>query len=131
MACVVALPFSDLAPCTPAVLRLILPDTPVPLSYVSSTGSGVSPSSLLQYGIVQRKVSHQPLQPAIFFLQFFQSPGLFHPHAAIPSAPAVIGLFGYPDLSAGFTDSSSLADQNFSFAQLVDDLLRFECSFGQ
>jgi len=110
----------------PVVRIQIAFDILVPPPFVSLTGSGVSPGSLLEDGIIQRKISHQPLQPGIFLLQFPQPPGLFHPHATVLSAPAVVGLFGDTDLSAGFSNRTTLADQDFSLTKLVDDLLRFE-----
>ena len=36
---------------------------------------------------------------------------------------AVVGLLGYSYLPAGFSDRGPLADEDFGFPQLVDDLL--------
>ncbi len=54
----------------------------------------------------------------------FQSSGLLYSKTTVLFAPPVVGLFGDPNLPAGFADASSLIQQDLSFAQLVDNLLR-------
>lgn len=127
----VALPLPGSVPCMPVFPRQIAYDRLVPLSCVSLTGSGVSPGSLLQDGIVQRKIGHQSFQSGVFLLQLSQPLSLFYTYSAVLSTPAIIGLFGDADFSAGLTDCATLADQYFSLAELIDDLLWFELYSGQ
>ncbi len=96
-------------------------NTPELLSGVSGTGSGVSLGCLLQDRVIQRDISHQSLQPDILLLEFLESPGLLYSHAAVLSAPAVVGMVGHAKLSAGFGNRTALAQQNLSFPQLADD----------
>ncbi len=51
---------------------------------------------------------------------------LLNTHTAVLFAPPIIGLFGDPDLSAGFSDRDTLIDVDLGFPQLVDDLFRSE-----
>ena len=73
---------------------------------------------------------------SLFGLVFSFSSSLSRLACSTPMPPyslrqPVIGLFGDSDFSTGFTNSVTLADQDFSLAELVDDLLRFEYFSGQ
>jgi len=55
---------------------------------------------ILQHGLVQAKIGHQPLKLAIFLLQLLQTSELARPHAALLLLPTGKGLFAYPHLAA-------------------------------
>ena len=51
-------------------------------------------------------------------LIIFSAP-LLNSHTAVLFTPSVVGLFGDPDLSTGFTNGSALVKQDLSFTELV------------
>ena len=71
-------------------------------------GLEVSLRHLFQYGIIQGDVGYQLLKPGILFLQTLEFLCLLNPHAAVLFTPTVVGLFGDPDLPAGFTHGTPL-----------------------
>ena len=60
----------------------------------------------------------------VLLLQLFEPPGLIGAHATIFFAPTVVGLNTHADLSGGILCGQSLAEQYFSFPQMMDNLLR-------
>ena len=88
------------------------------------TGLKVSLRHLFQNSIIQGDIGYQLLQPDILPLQCLEPFCLLYSHTTILFAPPVVGLFGDSDLPAGLADVSSLIQQDLSFAQLVDNLLR-------
>ena len=88
------------------------------------TGLEVSLRCLFQDGIIQGNVGYQLLQASILSLQDLELLRLLYPHATVFFTPPVVSLFGDPDLPAGFTHCTSLVLQEFSFTQLIDNLLR-------
>ncbi len=48
---------------------------------------------------------------------------LLYPQTAVLFTPAIVGLLGYTDLSAGFRDRDPLVDVDLGFPQLVQDLV--------
>ena len=87
------------------------------------TGLEVSLRNLFQDSVIQGKIGNQLPQPSVLFLQLFELLSLLYTHATILSPPAIVGLFGDADLSAGFTNGSPLDNQDPNLTKLVDDLL--------
>ncbi len=110
-------------PGTPAFPRQQAGDTRGQPACASSTGSEVSPCGLLQDSVVQGYVSNQLLQSGVLLLEFLQASGLLHPHAAILTSSAIVGLLCYPYSPAGLAYRLPLAQMNLSLSQFVDDLL--------
>ena len=84
----------------------------------------MSPGSLLQDGVIQAEVSHQLLETGVLLLETLQLPRLLNPHATVFLASPVVRLLSDSDFPAGFDNVAPLAEQDLSFPQLVDDLLR-------
>ncbi len=70
------------------------------------------------------RFSYQLLQPGIIPLQALEPFCLLNTHTAVLFTPAVVSAAANPDLLPDYGEGSSLAEQDFSLAELVDDLLR-------
>ena len=71
----------------------------------TAPGLEVSPGNVLEDLLIQAEFAHQPLQLAVFLLQFLQPLGLVHLQAAVLLALAVVGLFrdtGFPAAGVEF-----------------------------
>jgi len=90
--------------------------------FVSVPGSVISRESLFEDRIIQRKNSHQLLEPGVFPLQFFKVFDLVHLHPAVLLTPFVIGAVTDAQLSAELLDRTTGGDFGISFSKHFDNL---------
>ena len=79
------------------------------------TGLEVSLRDFFEDRVVEGNVGHQLLQTGVLLLQVPEPPGLVDAHATVGFTPAVVGLLGDTNLSAGFSNGNTLVDVDLSF----------------
>jgi len=82
----------------PVRRRLACHELPEPPG-VSEAGSAVWGRRFFQNRDVQRLIGHQLLKLSVLGLQRFESTSLVHPQSTVLLPPAVVGLFGNPQLA--------------------------------
>src|SRR2546425_1333060 len=79
---------------------------------------GFFSQGLRQHMLVEREVSDEPFEPAIFFLHLPEAPQLAHAEVRVLLLPGVEGGVTHPELSAEVADRGAA----FSLADRVDNL---------
>ena len=86
-------------------------------------GAEVSRCDVPQHRVVQRLIGHQPLQPTVLALQFFQPLGLVDPQPPVLPPPAVIRWLGHAEAARDLRDRFPLREHHLRLPQFADDLL--------
>ena len=89
----------------------------------AAPGSEVSLGRFRQHQLVQRQVRHRTAQPLVCLLQALQLTQLLRPYASIRVPPAVIGLFGNPNLADRIDPVPALPRKHLNLTQPLNDFL--------
>ena len=92
--------------------------------YGAAPGLEVSPGDVLKDLLVQAEFSYQPLQLAVFLLQFLQPFRLVHLQAAVFLAPAVVGLLGDAAFPARDRSRLAVCNSNLDLPKQAHNLFR-------
>src|SRR5262249_5447516 len=114
----------DRARCTLGVPTPPAPHGPGPHSAGGARGLVVSLGGLFQDQLVQRQISHCPLQPGVLPLKLLQPLRLIQLQTAILGAPPIIGLLRHADRPAQLCNLAAAGQPNLHLTKLPNNLFR-------
>src|SRR5262249_52103449 len=93
-----------------------------PRPHADEPGLEVSLSDLFEDGQIERLVGDDPFEPQILLLQGCEALRLIHAQPSILFLPAVVGVFGDPELPTGLEHGQPLAGVELNRPQMLNNL---------
>jgi len=90
----------------------------------SSQGLVVSRGNILQYCVIQAKISHQTLEPAVFLFKLLQTFCLATVQSSVFLPPTIIGLLSHTNLTCSPGYGLTFRRMDLDFSKQMNDLLR-------